>query len=149
MRTLVRPKAAICALAASASVAGLTVFVATGLSEPRGPSVFAHAAAEAQYRTVRVTAATAAVKQGIKFAYVWGSATVQPGQFHIGALKCPSKFPHPISGGFDSDSNNTYLVTSRPDPLSAGAQAVHRWAIGVTNTDTKAHGVTAVVVCAQ
>jgi hypothetical protein len=149
MRSLVRPKAAICALAVSVAGAGLTVFVATGLSEARGPSVSAHAAAEAQYRTVRVTAATATVKQGIKLAYVYGSATVQPGQYFIGNLKCPRKFPHPISGGLDSNSSNTFLVTSRPDPASVGAQAAHRWAIGETNTDTKAHNVLAVVVCAQ
>ena len=137
------------ALAVSVAMAGLTVFVATGSGEARGPSVSAHAAAEAQYRNVRVTAATAAVKQGIKLAYVYGSATVQPGQFFIGDLKCPGKFPHPISGGLDSNSNNTFLVTSRPSPFGVGAQAAHRWTIGETNTDTQAHVVTAVVVCAQ
>ena len=111
--------------------------------------MFAHAAAEAQYRNVRVTAATAAVKQGIKLAYVYGNATVQPGQFLIGDLKCPGKFPHPISGGLDSNSTNTFLVTSRPSPFGVSAQAAHRWTIGETNTDTKPHGVTVVVVCAQ
>ena len=142
MRSLVRPKAAMCALAISAAVAGLTVFVATGSVEARGPSLLAHAAGEAQYRNIRVTAATAAVKQGIKLAYVYGQTTVQAGQFFIGNLKCPAKFPHPISGGLDSDSTNTFLVTSRPSPLDVSAQAADRWAIGETNTDTKAHGVT-------
>jgi hypothetical protein len=87
-----------CALAISAAGAGLTVFVATGSVEARGPSLSAHAAAEAQYRNIRVTAATAAVKQGIKLAYVYGQTTVQPGQFFIGNLKCLPSFRTPSRG---------------------------------------------------
>jgi hypothetical protein len=96
-----------------------------------------------------ITVSVAAAKAGVKIAYVRGTATVPPGQFFGAPLKCPARFPHPISGLFDSTSNKAALTASRPDPPGAAAASARSWFVGVTNLDTTPAQVGAGVVCAR
>jgi hypothetical protein len=86
---------------------------------------------------------------GFKFVYVRGSATVQPGAFHGGTITCPRRFPHPVSGFFDSDSEKLVLTTDRPHPSNAGPRRVRTWALGTTNLDAVPANVTVGVVCTK
>ena len=137
-------KIAIGALIAAVAF-GVSIAGGFGSTTVERPAV--HAAREGQFRDVRVTEAAAA--GGTKIAYVYGNETAPAGQFAGGFLTCPKKFPHPISGFFDSSSNDTYLSASRPTPFGVSAKAARKWAIGVTNTGTQSAGVVAGVVCAQ
>ena len=132
----------------SAAGALLAAFITTGVGETKAQFSPAHRA-DGQYQNVRVTASTAAAKPGIRIAYVYGTTTVQPGQSFGAALRCPQKFPHPVSGGFDSNSTKTFLDTSRPDPVFSTAKATRAWTVGVTNLDSSPANVMAVVVCEQ
>jgi hypothetical protein len=88
-------------------------------------------------------------RRGLKFTFVRGSATVPPGEFHGGALPCPRRFPHAISGFFDSSSERLVATTDRPNPANASPRSVRSWAIGVTNMDTVPANVTVGVVCVR
>jgi hypothetical protein len=86
---------------------------------------------------------------GLKFVFLRGNATVPPGEFHGGSLRCPRRFPHPISGFFDSSSERLVATTDRPQPANARPRSVRAWAIGVTNMDTVPANVTVGVVCTK
>lgn len=123
-------------------------FVAVGFGKASTQLSLAHRA-DGQYQNVRVTASAAALKQGVKVAYVYGTKTIQPGQFFGASLRCPSKFPHPVSGGFDSNSNKVFGSTNRPNPVFSTARTARAWAVGVTNLDSSPANIIAVVVCEQ
>jgi hypothetical protein len=86
-------------------------------------------------------------RKGLKFAYVRGRATIQPGAFLDGPLTCPRKYPHPISGFFDSSSEKLVLTRSRPEPSDATPKRIRKWAIGTTNFDTVPADVIVGIVC--
>ena len=148
MRSPVALRAAM--VAALAATAGLAVFVATGLGQTSGGRHAAYHVSTGTYRPLQLaTAAKAKAKSGVSIDYVYGTATLQPGQEFTGGLRCPSKFPHPISGGFDSNSGKTFMTTSRPDPPGTSAHSAHTWMIGEVNLDTQPANVIAVLVCAK
>jgi hypothetical protein len=86
-------------------------------------------------------------RRGLKFVYVRGGAVVEPGAFHGGTLTCPRKFPHPMSGFFDSNSERVVATTDRPNPANVGPRRVRAWAIGVTNLDSVPANVSVGTVC--
>jgi hypothetical protein len=86
-------------------------------------------------------------RKGLKYVYVRGGATVQPGAFLGGPLTCPRKYPHPISAFFDSSSEKLVLTQSRPEPSDATPKRIRKWAIGTTNFDTVPANVTVGIVC--
>ena len=96
--------------------------------------------------TVRAESA-AHRKKGLKFVYVRGFKTVQPNQFFGGALTCPRRYPHPMSGFFDSGSDKLVLTSDRPEPANASPRRVRKWFLGVTNLDTQAANVQVGVTC--
>jgi len=96
--------------------------------------------------TVRADAA-AHKKKGLKFVYVRGYKTVQPGQFFGASMRCPLRYPHPISSFFDSGSEKLVLTSDLPDPANASPRRVRKWFIGVTNFDTQPANVQVGVAC--
>jgi hypothetical protein len=138
------------AIAAVISVIAVAImsFVAVSSGSPRSQLLPAHRA-DGQYQSVHVAASAAAVKPGIRIAYVYGRRTVQPGEFFGAPLRCPSQFPHPVSGGFDSNSTKVVLTTNRPNPPFVTARMAKAWVVGVTNLDTSPANVMAVVACEQ
>jgi hypothetical protein len=134
---------------ALAATAGLAVFVATGLGKRSARSQAPYHVSTGSYRPVQLaTVAKAKAKPGVSITYVYGQTTLQPGQEFTGNLRCPSKFPHPIGGGFDSNSNKTVLTTNRPDPIGTSAHT-NTWAVGTVDLDTQPANVLAVVTCAK
>jgi hypothetical protein len=135
---------------ALAATAGLAVFVATGLGQTSERAKAPYHVSTGTYRPVQfATAAKAKAKPGVSLDYVYGTATLQPNQEFTGGLKCPAKFPHPISGGFDSSTGKTFMTTDRPDPPGTSAHSAHTWVIGEVNLDTQPADVLAVLVCAK
>ncbi|MFL5826197.1 MAG: hypothetical protein ACJ76V_06705 [Thermoleophilaceae bacterium] len=129
------------ALALLACVAVLALVVSNGFG--RGDNHRAHITkAHAAFGKQVVSAATPA-----GFVYVRANGTLAPGTYGQIVLTCPHKFPHPISGLFDTDSDLTLHATSRPDPDGVSARKAHKWAEGVTNTSQKQAGVTVGAVC--
>jgi hypothetical protein len=141
-----RSSALIVAAGVTVMAVAVIAFVTVSFGKARAQLSPAHRA-DGQYQHIRVTASAAAMKQGVKFAYVYGTTTVPPGQFFGAALRCPSKFPHPVSGGFDSDSNKVFASTNRPDPEFSTVRKARDWEVGVTNLDSSPASVMAVVVC--
>jgi hypothetical protein len=121
-------------------------FVAVSVGATESPRAPVHAGSGA-YQSVRVSVSAGAASSRLNVAYVYGNKTVQPGQEFDAPLRCPKRFPHPISGGFDSNSNKTFLATSRPFPFNSSARAATGWSVGVTNLDTAPASVIAVIVC--
>ncbi|HEX8856117.1 MAG TPA: hypothetical protein VF752_10995 [Thermoleophilaceae bacterium] len=81
------------------------------------------------------------------FVYVRANGTLAPGTYGQIVLTCPHKFPHPVSGLFDTNNDFTLHATSRPDPDGVSARTAHKWAEGVTNTSQTQAGVTVGAVC--
>jgi hypothetical protein len=68
--------------------------------------------------------------------------TVKAGQFDGAVGKCPRKYPTPVSGWFDSESEKVVLGGSVP----LGA---HRWAVGVESFDTVDADYVVGIVCVK
>lgn len=147
MFRFLQPKAGRIAVGVSLAAVVLTVFVATGFGNDNTQRRIIHSATIGRFGHIHVT--TAATTPGIKLVYVRGTGTVQPGQFFGGSLKCPRRFPHPIAGLFDTNSDNTYLSSNRPEPIDASARTARKWFIGVTNAGGQPANVLAGVVCAH
>jgi hypothetical protein len=128
-----------------ACCAGLAAFVSTGFGQDRANRNGHGASAATAFGSAKVSAAA----RGVRIVYVRRSGRIAPGQFGQETLLCPRNFPHPISGFFDSDSEQTYLATSRPDPDGVSAKRARKWAEGVTNAGTTEAGVTIGAVCAR
>lgn len=126
----------------------LSAFMITAVGETKSQFSPTHRA-DGQFENVRVIASIASVKPGTRIAYVYSAGTVQPDQTLGGTLRCPQKFPHPVSGGFDSNSSKTVLVTSRPDPIFSTPQRSRAWVVGVVNLGSSPANVMGVVVCEQ
>ena len=90
---------------------------------------------------------SAHTRAGLKAVYVTGSATVGPGQYHGGFLRCPRRFPHPIGGFFDSNSATLALTTNRPHPIGSTPRNVRSWAIGTTNFGNEPANVGVGITC--
>jgi hypothetical protein len=133
------------AVAFMACCATLAAFVSTGFGQGGARRNVHRDSAAIALGRARISAAA----PGVGIVYVRRNGAVPAGQFGLAILTCPKKFPHPLSGLFDSGSEQTYLSTSRPDPDDVSAKRARKWAEGVTNSGTQPTGVELGAVCAR
>ena len=135
---------------ATVGLAGAVAFAVPAVFG-RGPDSKSAAHIRGQGGSWDLVANSAAhTKRGLKFVYVRGSKTINPGAFFGAPLKCPAKYPHPISSFFDSDSEKVVLTQDRPEPQNGpNPRRVRQWSIGTTNFDSVPAGVTGGIICTK
>lgn len=118
-----------------------------------GVAASGHPTKSAQSRSAHVKpalgagTATRAVHVRTGLIRITDTSEVQPGTSDGLVLACPRRYPHTVSGFFDSTSDKVFLSQDRAEPLYSTRS--RRWAIGVTNVGTTAAGWTAGVVCGR
>ena len=120
-------------------------FVASSVGEPsHGPS---KPGLDAGGSVAHTSAARPAASA--RFIYVYELGHVPGKKFKMFIARCPSAYPHPIGGVFDSSSVRVFLSTDRPSPDEKPIGSAKGWAIGVANFGQSSADVTAGAVCAQ
>jgi hypothetical protein len=84
----------------------------------------AHRMTTAQSKALGVKASARRSKFGL--VYLFAEINVAPGETNGGAIRCPGKKWHPVSGLFGTDSNEVVTATDAPITM-------RRWAVFVRN----------------